>query len=200
MKRFAINRLSKHFGRTIDVTSDLVNGSKWVFTAHLGTGRGYSDDFILLDSYLENLSEYAREKEEYRWIKRFVEDVIDYERNNEKMHTIDEYCRKDIAITKESVAVGRLITGSRIEYDIKDVIFNDPATIVLWKDGTKTVVKATEEEYDPEKGLAMAIAKKRYGNKWDYYNIFKHWLKKYKKPEGDYEQVTYTTKLIMEED
>lgn len=84
--------------------------------------------------------------------------------------------------------------------DIKDVIFNNPATIVLWKDGTKTVVKATEEEYDPEKGLAMAIAKKRYGNKWSYYNVFKHWLKKYKKSEGDYEQVTYTTKLIMEED
>lgn len=28
---------------------------------------------------------------------------------------------------------------------IKDVIFNDPATIVYWADGTKTVVKAENE-------------------------------------------------------
>ncbi len=64
---------------------------------------------------------------------------------------------------------------------IKDVIFNDPATIVMWSDGTKTVVKAEGEDFDPEKGLAMAISKKNLGNKYDYYNTFKHWLKKYYK-------------------
>ena len=59
---------------------------------------------------------------------------------------------------------------------IKDVIFNDPATIVFWSDGDKTIVKATDEEFDKEKGLAMAIAKKLYGyNKGNYYNIFKHY-------------------------
>lgn len=43
---------------------------------------------------------------------------------------------------------------------IKKVIFNDPATIVLWKDGTKTVVKRQEgAEFDPEKGLAMAVCR-----------------------------------------
>lgn len=47
---------------------------------------------------------------------------------------------------------------------IRKVIFNDPATIILWGDGTKTVVKAHNENYDPEKGLAMAIAEKYYGN------------------------------------
>lgn len=66
-------------------------------------------------------------------------------------------------------------------FQIKDVIFNDPATIVFWKDGTKTVVKATNEDFDPEKGLAMAISKKALGNKHDYYNVFKKWLKKYEK-------------------
>lgn len=59
---------------------------------------------------------------------------------------------------------------------IKNVIFNDPATIVFWDDGTKTVVKAENEPFDPEKGLAMAIAKKSLGNKGDYYNEFKKWL------------------------
>lgn len=65
--------------------------------------------------------------------------------------------------------------------DIKNVIFNNPATIVFWADGTKTVVQAIEGDiYDPEKGLAMAMCKKMLGNKHEYYNTFKHWLKKCK--------------------
>lgn len=59
--------------------------------------------------------------------------------------------------------------------EIKDVIFHDPATIVLWKDGTKTVVKADQETYDKEKGLAMAIIKKMNGNKGNYNDIFRKW-------------------------
>lgn len=61
---------------------------------------------------------------------------------------------------------------------IKNVIFNDPATIVIWADGTKTVVKADGEHFDPEKGLAMAISKKFFGNKGYYYDLFKKWLPK----------------------
>ena len=63
--------------------------------------------------------------------------------------------------------------------EIKNVIFNDPATIVFWEDGTKTVVKCQDgDEFDPEKGLAMAIAKKAYGNKGNYCNKLKKWLPK----------------------
>lgn len=71
------------------------------------------------------------------------------------------------------------ITGGLTMYTnfgIKNVIFNDPATIVFWKDGTKTVVQAYNDEFDPEKGLAMAIAKKALGNKGNYYNTIKKWL------------------------
>ena len=65
--------------------------------------------------------------------------------------------------------------------EIKNVIFNDPATIVFWEDGTKTVVKCQDgDEFDPEKGLAMAIAKKAYGNKGSYCNKLKKWLPKEK--------------------
>lgn len=61
--------------------------------------------------------------------------------------------------------------------EIKDVIFNEPATIILWADGTKTVVKCQEGEgYDPEKGMAMAISKKALGNKGNYCEVFKKWL------------------------
>lgn len=60
---------------------------------------------------------------------------------------------------------------------IKDVIYNDPATIVFWEDGTKTVVKCEfSKRFDLEKGLAMAFSKKMFGNKGNYYNVFKKWL------------------------
>lgn len=58
---------------------------------------------------------------------------------------------------------------------IARVIFNDPATVVYWKDGTKTVVKAHNEPFDPEKGLAMAFMKKALGNKGNFNNTLKKW-------------------------
>lgn len=71
---------------------------------------------------------------------------------------------------------------------IKDIIFNDPATIVFWTDGTKTVVKAQDEAYDPEKGMAMAIAKKALGNQGNYCNVFKKWL-----PEEEEVEIEFTS-------
>lgn len=45
----------------------------------------------------------------------------------------------------------------------KKIIINPPATIVIWNDGTKTVVKATENDiYDPEKGVALCFFKKYF--------------------------------------
>ena len=62
---------------------------------------------------------------------------------------------------------------------IKNVIFNKPATIVFWADGTKTVVKCENENFDPEKGLAMAIVKKVMADNHSYYNeICKKWIPK----------------------
>ena len=65
---------------------------------------------------------------------------------------------------------------------IKKVIFNEPATIVIWSDGIKTVVKCNCESFDPEKGLAMAIAKRALGNNGNYYETFKKWLPEKPKP------------------
>ena len=62
--------------------------------------------------------------------------------------------------------------------EIKNVVFNPPATIVFWTDNSKTVVKAENEIFEPEKGLAMAIAKKALGNKGNYYETFKKWMPK----------------------
>lgn len=68
--------------------------------------------------------------------------------------------------------------GSNRIQKIKKVHFSGPCTIVLWDDNTKTIVRAQNEVFDPEKGLAMAIAKKFLGgNKGRYFDEFKKWCK-----------------------
>lgn len=67
--------------------------------------------------------------------------------------------------------------GKRAAYTIKKVIFNPPATVVYWSDCTKTVVKCNVNDiFDPEKGLAMAIAKRCAGNTSAYYAEIRHWV------------------------
>ncbi len=77
----------------------------------------------------------------------------------------------------ETVMATATLDRRNVKSDIERVIFNNPATIVLWNDGVKTVVKCQEGDvYDPEKGLAMAIAKRFLGNKGNYCEVFKKWL------------------------
>ena len=96
-------------------------------------------------------------------------------------------------ISTRNVATGSADSTRKVEYNamfkrtkIKNVIFNDPATIVFWSDGTKTVVKCGENDiYDPEKGLAMAVAKKYLGTNKSHSNYmdeFKKWLPKEEEP------------------
>ena len=75
-------------------------------------------------------------------------------------------------------------------FKIKKVHFNPPATVVLWEDGTKTVVKAQDgEDFDPEKGLAMAITKKTLGNQGNYYETIKKWCEPYwEKEESEFNE------------
>lgn len=78
---------------------------------------------------------------------------------------------------RQTIIVDLSEMGNRLKLPtIKKVIFNPPATIVLWSDGTKTVVKCQNEAFDREKGLAMAVAKKALGNKSNFNNEFKKWI------------------------
>lgn len=83
-------------------------------------------------------------------------------------------------------------------YGIENVIFQNPATIVFWSDGTKTVVNCMDnaetkkkivdgkeviirkprkcDTYSKEAGLAMAIVKKWAGNNGNYNNIFRKFI------------------------
>lgn len=82
--------------------------------------------------------------------------------------------------TTSAIPSADLILNSKLyNLEIKKVLYKNPATIVYWTDGSKTVVKCQEnDKYDPEKGLVMAILKKIYGNTGCYYKLFKKWLPK----------------------
>lgn len=60
----------------------------------------------------------------------------------------------------------------------KKVIFNGPATTILWKDGTKTTVKCQDEDvWADDVGIAMCYLKKMLGNKGNFNNIFREAMK-----------------------
>ena len=116
-------------------------------------------------------------------------------------------------ISTSNVATGTInnayVSTRKVAYNsmwkrtkIKNVIFNDPATIVFWSDGTKTVVKCGENDiYDPEKGLAMAVAKKYLGTNKSHSNYmdeFKKWLPKEEEPSNPIEDVVDSIKKVAE--
>lgn len=64
-------------------------------------------------------------------------------------------------------------------FGIKKVIFNPPATIVFWNDGSKTVVKCSEDDiFDPLAGIAFALMRKVYGKE---YRKIEEYAKEYEK-------------------
>lgn len=93
---------------------------------------------------------------------------------------------------------GKKSTSATNTAAIKRVIFNPPATIVYWSDGSKTVVKCNVNDiFDPEKGLAMAIAKRCIGNTSAYYAEIRHWVAECGK---DYPGTPYTESSSVEND
>ena len=55
------------------------------------------------------------------------------------------------------------------DISISNIIFSGPCTIVMWADGTKTIVRCGENDvFDPEKGIAMALMRKVYGPRHHY--------------------------------
>lgn len=62
------------------------------------------------------------------------------------------------------------------EVAISKIIYANPATIVLWDDGTKTVSKCAEgDTYSKETGLSICILKKIIGAT-NVHNIFADWI------------------------
>jgi hypothetical protein len=112
-------------------------------------------------------------------IKRSYNEYTDYYKHDvDKQYLIvPRGAAKYIEMRKQMLNARYGIGTASLLPDIDDVIFSGPATVVKWKDGTKTVVKcAKNDNFDPEKGLAMAIAKKALGNKGNYYETIRKWM------------------------
>lgn len=78
---------------------------------------------------------------------------------------------------KDVSKLGLVFNSHPTRPSIKNVYFNNPATVVLWDDGTKTVVKCQDgDTYSKETGLALCVAKKAMGNKGNYNDIFRKWI------------------------
>lgn len=146
---------------TSDSTSDW--GTHQVGYPHIGTGGltyygEYGDILHLTKEEMESVRDA-----QYIW-KEFLDRKI---KNHEKELMSDMY--------------GTTSVWKKIELLIDRVIFNEPATIILWKDGIKTVVKTQDgEPFDKEKGFLMAIAKYLNRDKANYNNLIKKWC-----PEDD---------------
>lgn len=115
-------------------------------------------------------------------IRKPEESVLDSMRY---MHWVDRVMEEAVKKKEETTMTAA---------SIKNVIFNPPATIVFWTDGSKTVVKCNaKEEFDPEKGMAMAIAKRCANNSDDFYKEIKKWVEK-----SGYKQVDDMKALVKE--
>lgn len=96
--------------------------------------------------------------------------------------------RQRVTLSQDALRSSQVATFNTpgVHFAIKNVIYKDPRTIVVFEDGTKTVVMAQNgETYDPEKGLAMALLKKIGGNTGAYYETFKRWAPEEATEEAD---------------
>ena len=116
--------------------------------------------------------------------KAFIDSFLKEKESKEmSTYTYNAYCKQDIdSVSKMTTQQDYyLIPG------IAKVIYNPPATIILWENKTKTVVKCCETDiYDPEKGFAMAVIKKLCGNDSAlFHKLFKTWVLESKANQGD---------------
>ena len=110
-----------------------------------------------------------------------VYDVVDGNITNDNGHTYTDWDDVIKFLSKwynfEKVADDSIIYR---------VIFNDPATIILWSDGTKTIAKTHgDDAFDPEKGFAVACAKKLLGGGNAFRMAFAKWTPVDKEPNID---------------
>lgn len=130
---------------------------KKVLVGNLKTGYSYVTLNEAEENYMKNDMELIEDFKDRKLMEDFQDTLT-------KMFLYSEH--NNIMLRNKSV-------------EITKVIFNNPATIVFWSDSKKTVVKCgSNEAFDEEKGLAMAISKRVLGNNGNYYNEFKKWLPK----------------------
>lgn len=83
-------------------------------------------------------------------------------------HNLSDFMDMCTELAKEVMNHAQTNSINEIADCIDRIIFNDRATVVFWKDGTKTVVRChADDNYDPVTGVGMACLKKAFGDKYN---------------------------------
>ena len=92
--------------------------------------------------------------------------ILVNDQNKEKKEMIDYRTISSTKITDREINAKLNLQVSFMPIPmITKIVFNNPATIVFWEDGTKTVVKCMEgQEFNEYYGVACAIMKRFFGN------------------------------------
>ena len=101
-------------------------------------------------------------------------------------------CCTDASISSRIISnmINKLPTMNP-RYFPKKIIYNNPATIVFWKDGTKTVVKkAPNEKFNTYHAFCAALAKKIFGNNSRVNAVVK---------SGEYQTASKNTNFVRDE-
>lgn len=183
------------------------------------TGSGFCD---WKDKFQWNMEEERRDKVE-QWLRepptpiKFISDYLeDCEKGVPNTKLIDpnkyfdtdmvmtkeemQYCLNDVTVTEKLFKEEKIMRFDSCKPTIKNVIFNDPATIVMWSDGTKTVVKCGENDvFDPEKGVAMCCMKKLIGTNKTGSNYLDKVQEYFDKYDEDYIEECKTVGEILKE-
>lgn len=122
---------------------------------------GYDTEEIKRVSDIRNrwYGNYYLTNDQYEDIMRCFENEFEDARVRVSPKTFTTYA------TLSDIVVKHKGLGFR-NIKIKRIIFNPPATVIIWEDDTKTVVKCSEDdEFNPEIGVAMCYMKKIYGSR-----------------------------------
>lgn len=187
-KCYTCGMLQKNYEPKNYITTSRANGKTLLqeeMIARMGKEDGFKSVFKTYQEANEALSKkYGKRKEydkmtNYKNIVVYIDGKCYKPTNGDFAIRVGEYPHYDLRVELDPAYMVKERFHNRCP-EIKDVIFNPPATIIMWSDGTKTVVKTQNgEAYDPEKGLAMAYLKKALGNKGNYFNQVKKWTQPY---------------------
>lgn len=156
---------------------------KWRFVK--GSKMKIYSDMIVISGMVDRVDVVNEEKKRLQLLinSKFYAETADF-MSRWKTNKIDEEEKRlKMLMGKEYYADNKPYCSCKDSYVVRlaiidKVIFHDPATIVYWKDGTKTVVKCgPNDTYSKETGLALCFMKKVLGNKGNYNDVFRKWIK-----------------------
>lgn len=128
------------------------------------SGARRSGKTMWLSNIAKSIEENARYDAIERWLNEKPIKPIYFDTDMVMTREEMQYCLNDVKVTEKIFKEEQIMRFNSCKPTIKNIIFNDPATIVMWSDGTKTVVKCGESDtFDPEKGVAMCCMKKLLG-------------------------------------